>query len=467
VLAAALAGAVLSAPVHAAEPDVWLDSDLAASAVAAASAGKTVPVWYRAMALGGAPAPRTVTAVIDPSQAKAVTLTLAGPTPGCSVARAVITCERPATETFNPDGDLRVRLTAAPGAQPGDQGDIAITTFAAGAQPSTRTFPVTVTAPGPDLSVGRVNLTGKPGGTVTTRPVIRNNGSQTAKTIVLTVNGGSFVAFTAKHRNCHYRHDDYGFDSAVCVLENVNLAPCQTLTYSAATPLGVRIGRNIPGQLRITRNDPPGQHYTTYASYSVDAFDAVPTDDERLSWPLGDGPALTFDRATGCHPTALTQDADPRDDWGIANILITPDNPTDMAASGTTVRGRPGDVVTFSLGIANQGPADVSATPDAKGGDLKDPYNAGFRFTVPAGLEILEVTQPNGFGYQNWYEETVAGVKNYVVVAFSLPGGAQYATTFTARITSSAPAAGTVTAQGGVRDPHRADNVAQVLLNPR
>ncbi|MCW2503918.1 MAG: LPXTG-motif cell wall anchor protein [Actinomycetia bacterium] len=462
---AALAAAALPSPAQADDPQVWFDSDFGASAIAAGSAGKSVPVWYQATAAGGATTPATITARIDASQAPALVVKLESGS-GCSAAAAVITCTRIPSAGFAPDGDLRVLLTPARGATAGQSGEITITVSAAGVDPYPRTFPVAVTAPGPDLQLNQFRSTAAPGSTATVRPTIRNNGDRPAKTVLFTMTSGSYSTFPVKWRNCHYQHVDYGWDNAVCLLDAVNLKPCESLTFSAATPLALKIAGNVPAVLRPTRYDPANAPYFTYVGYRVDAFDGTPTDD-RLAWPTGTGPALTFDRTTQCRRAATAQETDPRDDYGMAGYTITPPNPTDMAATAAAITGKPGDVVSLKLSITNQGPAAVAATPDMKGGDLKDPYNAALRFTVPSGAQVTDVIPPAGIIYQNWYEEIAGSQHTYVVLPFSLADGVKYTVEFTLKITSAAPSTGSVTAQGGLNDPARSNNTAAVTLNRR
>jgi hypothetical protein len=464
-LGAALLIAASPVPAHADTPQVWLDSDVGASAIAVGSAGKTVPVWYRAGGESGAVLPAIVRVRIDASAAKSLTVGLAGPIPGCAQAAAVITCSRPADVLYTPAGDLRVTLKPALGAKAGDVATISLTTTADGIAPSVENRDITLSAPGPDLQVGRLQTTGAPGGTAQGRPTIRNTGDRTATTILLSLGTGSYSTFTTRHRNCHYQHDDYGFEYAVCLLEKINLKPGEALTFAEGTPLKLTISPNVPGQLRINRYDPPRQPYSTYASYYVDVFDTKPVD-ERLAWPLGTGPALSFQRTAAPKKAALAASAvDPSDDWANLGITVTPNNPTDMAAAGASIGGRVGDVVSLKVGIANNGPADVVATPDGKGGDAADPYNAGLRFTVPSGVKVVEVIPPPGFLYQNWYEQPLSTGTSYLVLPFSLKHGERYTIEFKVRITSAAPSYGTVVAQGGTSDPRPSDNSASVSVN--
>ncbi len=467
VLAATLLSATLATPARADTPQAFLDSDFGASAIAVGSAGKTVPVWYRAGGATGAVLPATVRLRIDASAAQAVTLQLATPSPGCTQAGAVISCARPTDVFYTPAGDLQVVLRPAPGAKAGDVATITLTTTADGLETSVENHDVTVSAPGPDLQVNRLQTTGAPGGTAQGRPTIRNAGDRKARTILLSLSTGSYATFTTRYRNCHYKRDDYGFEYAVCLLQDVDLKPGEALTFAERTPLGLTISPNVPGQLRITRYDPPRQPYSTYVAYSVDVFDTVPTDD-RLAWPVGTGPALTFDR-TGASVSTRTSAlaVDPSDDWGNLSVTVTPNNPTDMTAVGAAIRGQVGDLVSLKVGIVNNGPADVQATPDAKGGDPTDPYNAGLRFTVPAGVQVVDVLPPPGFLYQAWYEQSTPAGPSYLVLPFSLKNGERYTIEFTVRIMSARPSRGTVVAQGGTFDPRTSDNTAIVSVNCR
>jgi hypothetical protein len=216
----------------------------------------------------------------------------------------------------------------------------------------------------------------------------------------------------------------------------------------------------------MNRYDPPGQPFYTYAAYRVDSFDARPVD-ERLSWPLGGGPALTFDRVRPRSALAAPEpnDVDDRNNYATMLVTVAPDNPTDMAAHGASVHGRVGDVVSLKVGVTNQGPAYVSATPEGKGGDPTDPYNAGFRLVLPPTVDVVDVIQPPGYPYQNWYAETTPAGRSYLVLPFSLADGAHYDVEFRVRITSAAASTGTITAQGGVFDPHHADDTAAVWVN--
>jgi hypothetical protein len=165
--AVALALTGLSGPASAQEPEIWLDSYVGASAVTIGSTGKTVPVWYRATAVGGAVLPKTITARIDSSAASNVRIGLAQPAPGCAASGTTVTCQRTPGDTFAPDGDLRIVVRAASGAKAGDTGELRITVTADDTEPSLRIFPITVAAPGPDLGRWRC---GPRSGTTATAP---------------------------------------------------------------------------------------------------------------------------------------------------------------------------------------------------------------------------------------------------------------------------------------------------------
>jgi hypothetical protein len=451
--ASALLLTALPAPARADDGQVFLDSEFGASAVAAGSAGKDVPVWYRAGAMAGTTLPATITATIVASPT--LRLTPAGPNPGCNTSGAVTTCTREPGPAFAPGGDLRLTLSGTAA------GTVTITVTAPGVETSERTYDIAVTEPGPDLQVGNVAATAAPGGSTAIRPSVHNGGDRSARTVLVTFYTGSYLTFGVTHSNCRYRTDAYGFTQAVCLLQDVDLRPGEGLT---ATNLRARISPHVPGQLRNNRYEPAGKPYTTYVSYTVEAFDAVPAD-ERLGWPAGTGTPLTWARSTPAARAALA--VDPRDDWATAIVTVAPDNPSDMVAEGTTVRGRVGDVVTLTVGVRNAGPADVSATPAGKGGDEADPYNAGLRFAVPAGVQVVEVLPPPGFAYQSWtLEQTPAGPV-YRVLPYSLKHGERYAIRFTVRLTAAGTSAGSVVAQGGTADPCAADSTARVTVVAR
>jgi hypothetical protein len=444
--------------------EVWLSSSFGASAVSVGSAGKSVPVWYSATPSGGAQLPATVRATIDTSASRALLVELGQPSPGCHPSGKTIVCERTPDGRFVQNGDLRLRLAPAPGAAVGDQAEITITVTAPGAETNVQTFDLTLSAAGPDLQVDSSDQTLAPGGTTSTRPSIRNSGSQAAPTVLVSLYSGSYTRFPVHYRNCHYRTDDYGFEDGVCLLNNIHLAPGETLTPSRYTPLPIQVKSNVPGQYRPTRYDPPGQPYSTYLSYSVDAFDAAPVD-ERLSWPLGNGPTLKWQRTTTAAVATLAAEADPRDNYGQIAITVSPNNPTDIAAKGTAVTGRVGDIVSATVGIRNNGPAAVSATPELKGGDPADPYNAGLRFTPPKNTEVTEVVLPPGYYYQDWYEQTTSAGKTYLVLPYSLAHGAEYQVQFKLRITAAGTGQGTVVGQGGTSDPVSTNNTSPVSVS--
>jgi hypothetical protein len=458
--------ATATVPAYADDDAVWLGSSFGASAIAVGSAGKSVPVWYSATAGGNATLPPTVSATIDTSASQAVQISLSSYAPGCTQAGTLITCQRATQDYVEPRGDLRLLIRPTAGAAVGDHAQLTITVTAPGVETSVRPVDLTVTEPGVDLQVGNSSSkTTAPGGTATARPWVRNSGDRTAKTVLFAMSGGSYTKFPVHYRNCNYQTDDYGFEKAVCLLKNVRLAPGETLTPASSTPLPLQVKTNVPGQLRINRLDRPGQPYQTYLSYDVAAYDTTPVDD-RLSWPAGNGPNLVWQRSTAPAAAKLTNNTvDSWDDWGSMNVTVSPNNPTDTAASGITLQGHVGDLVTAPVGIRNYGPAAISATPEAKGGDAADPYNAGLRFVPPANTEVVDVTLPDGYYYQDWREQDTATGKSYLVLPYSLADGADYQVKFTLRIIKAGTGTGTVTSQGGVHDPASANNVANVTVS--
>ncbi|MGX6606143.1 hypothetical protein ACWKSP_29060 [Micromonosporaceae bacterium Da 78-11] len=456
--------ATSATPAHAAEGEVWLDSSFGASAIAIGSAGKSVPVWYRATATGDAALPPTVRAIITTPANQAVQVHLGEPSPGCWEASFGITCERTPDDHVDVAGDLRLQLTPAPGAAVGDHAQVTIEVSAPRVPTSLRTYDVTVTGSGADLQVSSALKTVAPGGMAMTRPTIRNTGDRTAKTVLFAMSNGSYSTFPVHYRNCRYRTDDYGYERAVCLLEDVRLAPGESLTPSSRTPLALRVKTNVPGQLRINRMDAAGKPYQTFLSYDVASLDTQPTD-ERLSWPLGNGPELKWNRSTASATTSSRSAvADLSDDWGQLLVTVSPNNPSDLSSSGVTLSGRVGDLITVPVGIRNYGPAAISATPEAKGGDASDPYNAGLRFTPPPNTEVVDVTLPPGHLYQDWYEETTTAGKTYLVLPFSLPETEDYQAKFTLRITKAGTGTGKVVGQGGVADPNPANNISPVTV---
>ena len=422
--------------------------------VAIGSAGKTVPVRYGAYSIDGATLPATVTVKVDPSEAAdAVSTRLADGARGCTTAGAVFTCTKQTGAAVGPEGDFALVFTAASGAEAGDTGRITITVSAPDAESTEETYDLVVTDPGPDLMAFDTTQTSTPGGAVTFRPMLRNQGDRAAETVVLTFGVDRFSELDDRFSNCHYAPEPATV-AAVCVFRNLNIEPGRAV---------------VAGDVRVNvTSDVPAR---TFAYYRAEVWaDADNPTGGWSEWPLGNGAALEWLAVVDNDGAqAASSDVDMQDNQG--NILVTtPANPSDVVGNGATVTGKVGDTVTAKVGLTNKGPGHIAGVSDSEGADPENPYNAAFVVTFPSGVEVTKVENPEGDGIYCHgrsgdtfdTEKNQAGRLVYRCMKWALAVNETHTVTFTLKITSTVTTAGSVVARGGSSDPVTANNTAEV-----
>lgn len=124
-------------------------------------------------------------------------------------------------------------------------------------------------------------------------------------------------------------------------------------------------------------------------------------------------------------------------------IIVTGDNPFDLALEDVNVEGEAGDEVTVTVPVANNGPADAYSRVDSYG-------SYGVRAQLPAGLELMEVDPAGDWSclgpesledaYEYQSDRTELDRFDFFCYARSLDAGASLDLTLTVEITDATEA---------------------------
>ncbi|MFJ4849279.1 MULTISPECIES: hypothetical protein [unclassified Streptomyces] len=233
---------------------------------------------------------------------------------------------------------------------------------------------VTVTiGSGPDLSLNQLpRLKGvAPDTDIPQQLRLGNLGNQTVDRTLLTFFASHGLDFTNRYANCAYAADDDTANptgtSVVCVVDEP-ARPGRTYDLSGAAAVHTRTAA------LYERFDYSAQPYTDEAyQQALTGKDFVP----------GSGDRLTLEpeaarRATG--GADLDPDLDPGDNYRVTTIQAA--NTADLKAVGAEVTGQPGDTVTTTVAVENDGPAWVASLLAGEPAALVD-------VTLPEGTTAL------------------------------------------------------------------------------
>jgi hypothetical protein len=220
---------------------------------------------------------------------------------------------------------------------------------------------------------------------------VRNSSRVTVSHIRVTLAAAEGLEPVAGYTNCTTNHDN---NTAVCVVDQ-ELAPGATATVSTArNPLMLKVQEDAGGPF-------------TYAATVTAA--AVPD-----SASSGTGPTLSLE------PTSAK--ADNYHAEAKFGITVSSSSP-ELTAVGAAINGKFGDTTTVRVGLANAGPtATVPGTTHTA------------RVTMPSGVEVTET--PEGC--------TAVGASYTCTTTRRLRPSQSELFTFTAKIVSDSPTAGTV-----------------------
>ncbi|MFJ5219725.1 hypothetical protein ACIP98_34125 [Streptomyces sp. NPDC088354] len=272
-----------------------------------------------------------------------------------SVTPLVATCDFGAVGTWPYTDVAALTLRAKAGAPEGGSGYLHVSADADSdfGQLTTEPMDVSVTVgSGPDLSLNQLpRLKGvSPGTDVDQALRLSNLGNQTVDRTLLTFFASHGLDFVHRYANCSYAEDDQAANptgtTAVCVVDQP-AAPGMTYDLSAAAAV----------------------HAGSAALYERFDYSAQPYTDEAYEQALngkefspGSGGELTLAPVTAARMSAAEEpapDLDQGDNYRATTIQAV--NTADLVAEGARVTGLPGDTVTTTVSVRNDGPAWVSS----------------------------------------------------------------------------------------------------------
>jgi hypothetical protein len=276
-----------------------------------------------------------------------------------------VTCTSPATAVLEctakfeigispeyPELDaFRVRVQPAATATAGATGQLKTTFRGTGFAPATGTSRIRVG--------GTANLaTTEPEEPVFVRPGAAFAGPVSIRNAAQNVADGAVVVFEhhpyafrprTTHRNCDYHQGRLfacRFDTA--------LQP--STSYRAQLPFTLRKDTLAPSEWSTVYTLMTPAEYEDYTTYLRGIAGVVTTP--------GTGAPLPLRRVTAARVGKPQVDPDWTDNSAHVRLATTGHNPADLAALGTTVTGRAGEVVKAVVGLVDRGPASIDLSND-------------------------------------------------------------------------------------------------------
>ncbi|NGM15969.1 cell wall anchor protein [Verrucosispora sioxanthis] len=377
-----------------------------------------------------------------------------GDEPGvCTVAGAVVTCE------LTIDGDwgselLSLAVTAAAGAQPGQQGELLFTVTAPDGTTGTYRSTVAV-GEGVDLATERtLTLDSSLGGRVDVPLTVRNRGTKTAHGMVLYLSGSYGFTPSKRYENCEYSDPDLDSSTFACTFDN-------SLEPGAALRVDPTFGGTVPADSWA-----PNLHHS-YAVWFTPADWAEFRSQSPTTGPLGPkgtDEALTLVPVGGTQARALGQtDTDTLDNETRITLTVDGDQRGDVAAEGATVTGAVGDTVEMRVGYLNNGPA--SAGPNGQRG-----LNVETIVTLPTNVTAVTAPQSCVDRDADEWQPGKPGARVYVCLARgTISRGERLSFEFDLRIDRADGKGGTVRLHtfdgaGPVKDLDPANDTAKIQV---
>ncbi|MEU8241659.1 hypothetical protein AB0C07_25705 [Actinoplanes missouriensis] len=439
-------------------PAVAVAAALALAAPAHAAAGAKISFELSGTTVGvGAQAPIDTVLGAD----KAVTLTsasvtyeLSGDLTGVSLvsedaycesfSESQLVCERPFEFELDPDGLSNVfdaALKASGSAVAGATGTLTATFSADGVTPVKATADVKV-ADDVDLAAGKsYELDLKPGAAFELPLEITNTTGTVAHGAGLRAHADYAYEATERFSNCVYREDD-------------RLAGC---LFAQDLELGTTYRVVLPFRLREDTAAPSGNGGEFEWLTADDYTDRIATKDTSA------GPALRLEPVVSAKRAPQT-DSDPEDNWQTVTVNATGKQGSDVAAVGTTVSGKAGDVVKATVGLRNNGPATIDSSRSAEWASVA-------LVTIPEGTTATAVPKSC---YLAEYDKTDPdAVQYYCASDYVFRAGQTVKWTFGLRIDKvHADATGAVESNPACQcsrfseDLDRSNDKAKLVVNP-
>ena len=300
---------------------------------------------------------------------------------------------------------------------------------------------------GVDLEVGAVeNMKLAPGKSATVPVVVRNAGNRPVERVTVVLAGDDFISFPTTYSNC-VAIDDVA--ATACFFEQP-LGPDEVLTVSGATPLKLKVAADAPG---------PADYFAAVFATHVDPDLGIA---ERAAKRVAAAPTsrqLKLVPVNGQRAGAAEDEEPELNDWdnAVAFEVKVSRNPADTVAVGATFAGAVGETRTVEVGLRNDGPA-------ATFGPFQG-WVAGAMVTIPAGVDLTKVDE-NCFAMSDDSPigEGPGEVHGRAYVCLTLENvkrGEEVLFSFTGKITG-ASAAGSVAVDGGVQDPKKSNDKAEI-----
>ncbi|MFG2054138.1 LPXTG cell wall anchor domain-containing protein [Micromonospora sp. NPDC048930] len=361
----------------------------------------------------------------------------------CEASSSKLHCEIDIPERQYPRFDYT--LTGKDDATPGQQGDLTVTVTSGGVS-ATGTARITI-AEGADLvSDEAVEISGAPRSRVDLPGVVHNGSATTVNGVVLMLQASWLVKYAGDYSNCASLN---GLN-AVCTFDT-QLEANKSYQLSEDLPLVVtdqaRTGAGLP---------------VTLDWWTKDDWTLIYRD-----WPIpglepGHGGELRLLEQTGAKAKAQQTDVDRTNNFTLATIHVTGDNPADLAAKGATASGKKGDVVTVLPSFTNFGPAALEIQIE------KLPV----RITIPQGTTAVEASGdcvPYVPG-EEWDPENAEwaepGAREYACLASEIAVGGEHPYVFALRIDEVVPDATGTFAVKLDGDPKAQNDSAKIIINP-
>lgn len=369
----------------------------------------------------------------------------------CDVSPTRLHCEADLADGDEPWFDYLV--TGKDGATPGQRGELAIS-VTSGGKTATATAGITI-AEGVDLvSDPTVEVSGAPGSHARVPGVVGNAGAATVDGAVLVVQAEWLAAYDGNFSNCKAAE---GGMYAFCVFDT-RIEPGKSYALSENLPIKLRPETRTGAKFPVWLN-----------WWTTDDFNLLFEDWQDDVKP-GDGAKLRLVEKSVQAARAPQTDLDNLNNFTMATVRVTGNNPADLAAEGATASGEQGAVVTVEPGFTNLGPAVLEyqgqASPGIRLEDLP------VRVSIPTGTTAVEAPfdcvpfAPS----EEWDPWTAGwgepGASEYACQVTETAKGMRNTYEFQLRIDKVVPGASGVVATKLAGDPNSKNDTAAIVINP-
>jgi hypothetical protein len=296
------------------------------------------------------------------------------------------------------------------------------------------------TAPIPDFKLD-------PGKSVPLPLQVRNNGDKAAAGVALALSGQPYISFPNNYANCTAVKEITGI---ICVFED-GLEPGAAFGLSTTTPLVAAADKATPG---------PADYSLGLHAYGLEG------DEQKAGIAAARKAAKKPGTRLELVPVARTLaavDSSELNEWDNAVSFRAQVglNQADSVAIGDDFEGKVGATRTIKVGFRNDGPAALLGPSKT--------WSHTAKVRIPSGLKLTKVDKgcvPNADGEPSWDNPGQISGHDYVCKASAgLKVGAQQLFSFTAKIEDGRNEdEGSITVNGGVQDPKKANNVAKIQV---